>query len=314
MKRFIPILIFSLLVTVAPVSAKTLSKVAAVVNDEIITTYQLDKAVVAALAKKSNSNQLTATQFDQMKIQVLKKMVNDKLLKQRIVELDLHVSAAEIDNAVEDVQRKNGLTREELEQALVSQGMSMAKYMQQIKDEILRYRLLGREVNYKVMVTSREVRSYYDQHIDEYDTTPKIRINRISFDIPAGNEDEQLAFRKRVNVSRYLLLDGEGFEKVLATQEDSVSGDDMGLLVEADLAEPILLALVGLVSGDVSEPVEIGGQLHLFQITERTSIAGDPFDQYKAEIEEKLKREKTDIRFDEWQLELSDKAFIEIRI
>ncbi|MCK4503774.1 MAG: SurA N-terminal domain-containing protein, partial [Desulfuromonadales bacterium] len=181
MTRILTILFLALLLTATTTAAKTLNKVAAIVNDEIITTYQLDKAVVAALAKIANQNQLTAAEFDNIKTQAMQKLVNDKLLQQRIKELDIKVFAAEIESAVEDVQRRNNLSREMLEEALVTQGMSMAKYKQQIEDDILRHRLLGQEVKYKIMVTSRDVRSYFDQHRDEYDTEPKVRLNRLTF-------------------------------------------------------------------------------------------------------------------------------------
>ena len=181
MKRIFFTLIFSLFLAITPVTAKTLNKIVAIVNDEMISSFQLDKAVVAALAQNPKQNQLTPSQFDQMKVQILNRMVNEKLLEQRTKELDLKVSDPELDSAIEDVQRKNGLTRETLEKALAAQGLTMPEYRDKIKNEILRYKLLSREVNYKVLVTSSEVRDYFDKHIDEYTIEP----NSISWSISA---------------------------------------------------------------------------------------------------------------------------------
>lgn len=314
MKHIAFALTLSLLFAVTPATAKTLSKVAAVVNDDIISTFQLDKAVVAALATNPNKNQLTTEQFEQIKTQILKNMVNDKLLEQRIKELRLKVSDPELSAAIEDVQLKNGLTPETLEQALTTQGLTMSGYREQIKNEILRYKLLSREVNYKVLVTSSEVLNYYNNHIDEYTIEPKIRVNRISFNIPTGNEEQLAKLHKRIDVSRDLLLNGEDFDMVLTAQGDSATGGDMGELVEADLAKPLQLALADLTSGGVSKPLELNGQIHLFQVTERTADDSDPFDRVKDEIEEKLKRDKTDLRFEEWQKELRNNAHIEMRM
>jgi peptidyl-prolyl cis-trans isomerase SurA len=88
----------------------------------------------------------------------------------------------------------------------------------------------------------------------------------------------------------------------------------MGALVEADLAEPLQRALADLKPGEVSLPLELNGQLHLFQVTERVGDDGDPFLRVKEEIEEKLKRDKTDTRFEEWQKELRDNAYVEMKI
>lgn len=314
MKSIFFALIFSWLLAITPATAKTLDKIVAVVNNEMISTFQLDKAVVEALAKNPNQNQLTPAQFDQMKVQILNRMVNEKLLEQRTKELDLKVSEPELNGAIEDVQLKNGLTRETLEKALAAQGLTMQEYRDRVKNEILRYKLLSREVNYKVLVTSSEVRDYYEKHLDEYTVEAKVQVNRISFKIPAGNEEELARFHKRVETSRDLLLNGEEFTKVLEAQGNSASGGNMGELVEADMAKPLQLALTGLKPGDVSKPLEMNGKIHLFQVLKRTTVDDDPFTSVKDEIEEKLKQEKTDLRFAEWQKELRNNAHVEIRI
>ncbi len=314
MKRALILLSLILVLSVASATAKTVNRVAVIVNDEVITTYQLDKEVIATLAKKENKNQLTANQFDKLKGQALSKLINDKLLQQRIKELGITVSAAEIESAVKDVQRKNNFTREQLNEALTSQGMSLEVYTQQIEDEILRYRLLGQEVNYKVLVTSREVRDYFDKNRADYDTEPQIKVNRLSFTASTGDEKEVAALNTRISVSRDLLINGENFDKVAASHGAAASGVSMGLVAEADLAEAIKTALVGVDTGGVSEAIEIGGNIHLFQVVERFSIDGDPFDFYRSEIEEKLKQEKTDLRFKEWQQELRDNAYVEFKI
>ena len=101
---------------------------------------------------------------------------------------------------------------------------------------------------------------------------------------------------------------------MLEAQGNSASGGDMGELIEADMAKPLQLALAGLKPGGVSKPLEMNGNLHLFQVTKRTIANSDPFDSVKNEIEEKLKRDKTDLRFEEWQKELRNNAHVEMRI
>lgn len=316
MKRIIlALLILTFSVNVPPATAKTLDKVAAVVNNEIITTYQLDTAVEKELSKKTDKNQLSASQFDQLKMTVLKQLIGDKLLEQRIGELGLQVTDEELNSAIQDVQEKNGLTAETLEQALVSQGMTMASYREQIKKEILRYKLLGREVNYKVLVTSGEVRDYFREHINQYKVQPKIRVSRISYAIPPNATAEQLAdLRQQATATRGRLANGEAFDQVLATQKEAASGGDMGELVETDLSAKLQQALNGLKPGQVSEVLELNNQLNLFLVTARNPGDINLFDRVKGEIEETLKREKTDARFKEWEAELRNNAYVDIRI
>ncbi|MBN1957057.1 MAG: SurA N-terminal domain-containing protein [Desulfuromonadales bacterium] len=315
MKRILSLVLLMFVLLTYSAIAKTLSQVAAVVNDEMISTYQLDQALAQALANKTDKNQLSAAQFDQLKTNLLEKLINDKLVEQRIAELELSVDGAELDAAIDDVRKKNGLTPDTLKQALEAQGLTMDRYREQIRKEILRYKLLGREVNYKVLVTSSEVRKYFDEHIEKYQVEPKVRISRISYSIPIQASEEDLAaLREKLTTTRERLAAGESFDAVMVEQKDNATGGDMGELVEADLAAPLQEAIKGLQPGDVSQPIELNNQLHLFLVTNRITSDTNLFDRVKDEIEEQLKREKTDLRFQEWEHELRANAYVDIRI
>jgi len=314
MQRLLFLLFFSLLFAATPASAKVLSKIAAIVNDDIITTYQLDQAVIEDLTQNSNKNQLDITQFEQMKVQTLNRLIDETLMKQQIKKLNLRVSEEDVSSAIADVELKNGLTHEELEQALSSQGVTMPQYREKVKGEILHYKLLSREVNYKVLVTSKEVRDYFDEHIAEYAGEKKLHLKQISFELP--DDDEALAAKrhKQAIACREQLLKGKDFDKVLAGQGDATTGSDMGLLVESDLSQPLQVAIAGLKPGEVCEPFEINGTLYLLQVVSRDSDNEAAFAQVKDEIRRKLRQQKTEIRSKEWKKELHEGARIEIRI
>jgi peptidyl-prolyl cis-trans isomerase SurA len=315
MKRLVlPLLFLLLCLPSGSVTAKTLSRTVAVVNNAIITSHQLDQALADALAGRSEK-QLSTEQLEQLKATLVEKLVMEKLLEQRIAELGLTVADSELETAIEDVQRKNGLDRAGLIRALEAQGMTMADYQQQIRKEILRYKLMGREVNRKILVTNSEVRDYFRAHIDDYRVPPTVTLRRISYPLPAAATESQLQqLQKQAAQARAALLQGEDFDQVVAAQEAAVSTDTMSELVEEELAEPLHQALKELEPGGVSEPLEMNGQLHLFQLTARNP--GDPtlYDRVKGEIEETLRQEKTEARFEEWQQELRNEAYVDIRL
>lgn len=314
MQRILFLFFFSFLLAVTPVTAKTLSKIAAIVNDDIITTYQLDQAVIKDLTNNSNKNQLDISQFGQMKVQILNKLIDETLMKQQIKKLDLRVSDEELNSAIADVVLKNGLTNETLKQALDSQGVTMQQYREKVKNEILHYKLLSREVNYKVLVTSKEVRDYFDEHIAEYAGGAKLHLKQISYELPDGDEKKIAKQHKQAVACREQLLKGKDFDKVLAQQGDAATGSDMGLLVESDLSQPLQVAIAGLKPGEVCEPFAINGDLYLLQVVSRDSDNDAVFEQVKDEIRKNLTREKTKTRSKEWKKELHEEARIEIRI
>lgn len=289
-------------------AAETINRVAAVVNDEIITTYQLEKAL--SELQTTRPALTDATLSHPAAGQVLDRLIEEKLLTQRIDRLQLQVGEQEVDAAIEDVKVSNNLDQDGLEAALAQQGMNLAAYRDQIRNEILRYKLLSREVGQRVAVTSSEVRQYFDEHRDQYDILTTVHVSRISF--PLGDQPERAL--EQAARSRERLLAGDSFSTVLDTVAADAEGDIMGELTMEDLAVPLQSALRDLEAGEVSEPVELNGQLHLFIVTDR--IAGDElaFERVRGSIEEQLKREKTEQRFGEWEQQLRTEAYIDRRI
>lgn len=313
--RYLILALAAISLWISPATAKTLSRIVAVVNNDIITSYQLDQAVQENLKLMTNQNQLTATQFDELKKQTMDKLITDMLMNQKIKELGLEVSDAELSAAIGDVQRKNNLSDDALVDALAAQGMTMASYRDKISKEILHYKLMGREVNRKVLVTSGEIRDYFRDHIDEYRVPPTIHVRHIAYPVPKQATDQDLAvLHKQIEAARQRLLAGDDFATVVASQQEIADGADMGEMKETDLAPQLSKLFAGLKKGDVSEPVMMNGDLHLFQVVDRNPGDVHLFDRVKSKIEQLLREQKTEARYQEWVKDIRKSAHIDIRM
>lgn len=311
--KFIIILLTALSVLTSTATAQSLSRIAAIVNDEMISTYQLEQELNKAL--RQNLEQPTPEQLAQLKNTLLEKMIQDKLLKQRAEELGLEIPESDVDAAIAEVREKNGLTEDGLQKALAAQGMTMTGYREQIKNELLHYKLLGREVNYKVMVTSSEVRDYFEQHRDSYTKPGRISLSRISFRLQDRNDHAPPEdVRQQAELTARELRQGIPAAEILARANDFADGGIMHDLVFADLAQPLQQALQGLAPGEVTAPLEMNGQIHVFLVMAREGGETGSYELVKEDIERLLKNHKAEQRFDEWARELRAKAHIEIRI
>jgi len=309
MKRIL-LLLFVLSWALTATAADTVNKIAAIVNNDIITTNELAAAMAPQVTPTTSNEQLLA-----LRATTLEQLITDRLIDQRIKELGLTVSDAELDDTIRSVQERNNLTEEQLVAALADRGLTKETYREQIRKEILHYRLLGQEVNQKVLVTSREVREYYDAHPEEFAGQSKVSVSNINFALPADATAEQRnALREKAEQVRQQLAKGEDFATVLAAQGELASGGDMGELVLSDMAAPLQQALKGLQAGQVSDIVIMNGQLHLFLVTATSGNKGVDFDQVRDQIEIKLEEEKADQLFREWARDMRDNAFVDIKI
>jgi peptidyl-prolyl cis-trans isomerase SurA len=296
-------------------AAQTITSVAAVVNADIITTYQLDRDVAKLLSRRNLSSSASDQELRELRQEVLEQLIIDRLLQQRSKELGLSVSEQEINAAIDDVMTSNNLNPTTLETALAAEGLTLESYRRQIRDEILRYKLMSQEVNYRAQVTSGEVRRYFEENIDQFDTQTRLFVSRISFALPADRSTADSArIEEQANISRRQLLGGAPFDTVLAEAGEIADGGIMGELVFGDLAAPLQQALQDLQKGDVSVPTELNQQLHLFIINDRRSGEELAFERSKTSIEERLRREKTEERFTQWEEELRSNAYIDRRL
>lgn len=288
--------------------AETVDRIAAVVNNDIITTFQLDKEMARRQDGGSSPEE---------RRQALEALIEESLIAQRVAALGLKISEEELEAAVQDVQKQNKLTREQLVEALRLQGMDFAEYRESLRRQILRFKLLGREVQAKVEVTNQEVRDYFREHIDEFREAPNVRLHHLTFPIPARATGEQIeTIRRQAEEALVRLRAGEEFTTVLLTYsaDRRAQGGELGTFQAGELSAAFEAAVRPLQEGEVSEVVETPQGFHLLQVTERNPGRVRQFDSAKDEITKILTERNTEERFRQWSEELRKKAYIDVRI
>jgi peptidyl-prolyl cis-trans isomerase SurA len=313
MKRHFHTIAILLLLPGLAMATTTVSRIAAVVNSEIITTRQLDQEV----SERVKGGNIPASQASALRQQVLSELIEKTLLMQKADELRIKVAEDEIEEAIDEVQKQNKLTREQLIEALRSEGMGYERYRENLRQQILRYKLVGREVQARVEVTNREIRDYFRQNIEKYREEPFLRLSRITFPIPAKATTVQIeAIRSKAEAALSRLMQGEEFYPVLLslTADQSAEGGDMGTFAEGELTSAFERAVRGLKEGEISSLVETPAGFHILQVNEISAGKVRQFDSVKEEIRRILREQKTEERFKEWTQNLRKEAYIDIRL
>lgn len=296
-------------------AAELVSRIAAVVNDDIITTYQLDQALQEQLARQGR--QPSPGQIDVLRRELLNRLIEETLVKQRIQTLNLTVSEEEIETAILDVQKQNKLTRQELEKAVLNQGISFENYRDNLRQQILRYKLIGADVRSKVDVTEQEIVEYYRAHLVEYRYPGEMVLSALSFPVPtASDEFQREAVLLAARQATERLRQGDSLDTVVATfrQEYGAKSFDLGSLVVGEISPEFSAALEPVSEGGYSDPVLSGDAIHVLLLHERKEGGLRPFEAAKGEIYQLISDQKTDAQLKEWTKGLERQAFIDIRL
>ncbi|MFO7983307.1 MAG: SurA N-terminal domain-containing protein [Desulfuromonadales bacterium] len=290
---------------------KTAVEVVAVVKNEAITSYQLEQKIQAMQQDPSQEGET-----DALRQKALDSLIEESLIRQRAEELGVEVTEGEVESAIRDIRQQNDLTEKQLEFALQGQGLSMQEYREGLREQILRYKVVGREMRDRTEVTSEDIREYFREHIDDYRQDPTLRLSRITIAVPEGATPEEAEkARTKAEEAVQRIRNGEDFSSVFLdlSTDPAVSGGDMGTFAEGELAPAFDRAVRNLEEGEVSSVLEFEGSYYIFHVDEKNFGNIRKFDQVKEEIRETLLGQKTGSQREDWIKELREKAFIEIR-
>ena len=311
MKKTLVLLLVAWLAVAGVARAAQLNKVAAVVNGQVITMFDLQKNALPDLARaRLNPNDpKQAKAVDAVLHKVLDLMIMDILIAQEAKRLKVSVSPAEVDKEIAKIMQANHLTKEQFEQQLARQKGSVADLRANIEKGLLRQKIMGMEVGRKVVVTPDEIQAYYEAHKDTmYDRSglhmgvlvypPNVNAASIATQIKSGALSFEEAARKYS----------------IAPNKDK--GGDMGLLEWERLNPEWEARLTKMKPGDVTDVFDLQGrkaQVHLF----RPGGGGAQlltFEQAKPQIDAILRQPKAMERFEDYSAQLRNRAVIDIRL
>ncbi|GFO62459.1 peptidylprolyl isomerase [Geomonas paludis] len=305
-----------LAVTPSFADTKPISSIAAIVNDEVITSADVDKeyAQVQKEAEKLPAPERTGTRSA-----ALNRLVDRKLVEQKIRELDIKVSDEDVRLAIEDVKKQNNLSQEALEQALASQGLTVPQYKVQLKEQLERMRLMSQEVRSKIQVGEREMREYYEAHRADYGGgSETFHARHIFFKLdPKASAEEAAKTRKQAEEVLAKARGGEDFVELAKkySQDPAAAkdGGDLGTFKRSDMLAEIGNTVAAMKPGEVSSVVASPAGLHIIKLEQKSQEKGRPFEEVKESIEEQLYRKKSEERFNQWVKDLRSAANIDVK-
>ena len=299
--------------------AKTVDRIVAIVNDKIITLYDLNISIKSYLNEIENmelSNEKKQEIIYSVRGKAINKLVDELLADQEIEKSKISISEKELDDTIEQIKEMNNHTDEELREALAEKEIPFEEYRKTIKQEISRSRLINREVKSKIVITNGEIESYYNEHIGEYGTKIKYNLKNIikmvNYSIDA--EEKHQVYQKMEKILERL-ESGESFEQMAQTYSESpfaAEGGDLGSFEIKELSPVIQEGLKGKKPGDITSIIETDQGYQIFYIKDVITSAGSSVEDVTTEIQEILYKKKFEKKFQEWIDNIREKALIKI--
>lgn len=303
--------------------AEVVDRIVAVVNDEVITLVELNRAFepyaknIDAAYKGPDKDAVIQKNKEAM----LQQMINQLLIEQVAKKSGTGAATVKDEEALavlKDMLDKNKVSLDDYLKKMAEEGNSLENVKKEIKSQILRMKLLRREVQSKIVVTDEEIGAYYDQHRGDYEGKEAAHIKQIFLPAPAEADSAGRAKTKERAVELLNRIQkGESFERIAAQYSKgpaAVQGGDIGYVERGVVVPEVEKAAFSLPVGKVSGVIETELGYHLIVVVDKRGAGLKPIAEVRNEIKAKIEDEKISKKFEEWMEDLRSKAFIDVRL
>lgn len=308
-------------------SAEMLDRVVAVVNDDIITLSELEESGSEYINKVKQRAPVDQQEeaVEQAQMQVLTKLITQRLITQKATEAGIKVSDAEVEEFLEQKRQEMGLSPDELRDKLKQSGLTEDIYKTDLRNELLRGKLISYEVRSKVIITDEMIKEYYETEYADEVGDGGFYLLQMGFVWETESDSEQSAEAlekakakalERAQETRKRVVDGGDFGKLAQQYSDLASADDggdLGVFQKDELAPYMRDAILSLKVGEVSPIIDTPIGYQFFKLLSKESgekAKERALEAIKEDIRNKLMQEKFKEEYAKWVEELQNKSYI----
>lgn len=307
--------LFLVLVVCAPVPAQAylVDKIAAIVNGDVILQSDVERFERTLTLRKELdplfgfSPELEGGRLDRAK-------TLDFLIQERLITQTFKIADSEVEQEIQNVQRMNNLSREQLVEFLSNKGFDFKEYFELMRTGLSKRNLLDREIRTRVNVSDDDVRNYFYNMAAKNSKIPLeyslqlISINLRSYKTPKAAEDAAEAALRSI-------VQGESFAEVAKRVSDDASaqsGGDIGFSSSDSLVEPLRSAVRKLQIGEVSRVLKAPNGYIIVKLVDARSTESEKLKEMKEEIRERLAKEEYKKQLVLWAERARNNAFVHI--
>ncbi len=242
--------------------------IVAVVADEVITAYELRNRLASALKQLQKQGTPLPPQ-DVLERQMLERLIMDRVQLQYAKESGLKIDDLQLDQAIGRISANNKLTPQQFRQALEKDGITYAKFREEIRSEMTMARLREREVDSKLVISDGEIDNYIANQAAT-GSNEEYQLAHILLRAPESASPEQLQkLRLRGEQALKRARAGENFAELAAAFSDSpeaLQGGDIGWRSLARMPGLYADAARKLGVGEVSDLLRSSAGFHVVKL------------------------------------------------
>ena len=276
MKRTIRFVFAAMLLNTAlsVAQARDVEGIAAIVNDEVISLFDVDQRVDLFFA--TSGIQKSPQMTERMREQVLRSLVDEKLQLQEAKRVDIKIADDEIDKRMKALAGESQMSLQGIEKFLADNKVEKAALESQIHAELAWQQFVRRSFSGRVKVGDREIEEQYTKAVRAVNQT-RYLVSEILLNLDAFANEQQIAQLSNEIVKQ--LQSGVDFAAVarqFSIAPTAARGGQLGWIT-ADQLDPRLGQVIRQMQpGQISRPIPSAAGLYILALADKRAGGNDP--------------------------------------
>lgn len=284
-------------------------RIAAVVNDDVITTGDLLDRINLGIATSGLPNDDATRQ--RLAPQILRGFIDETLQLQEAKRLRIDVSQGDMDQAMQTIAQRNRTSVAELTKFLSDRGLSARALQDQLRAQIAWIKIVGRELRPKIVVSQEQVDLAMRRDAGADDR--ELALSEILLPVYDRNQEDKVVADAQGLVAT--LRGGGNFAAVarqVSAAASAENGGDLGWVPVAAIIPDLRDRIAALPVGQVSDPFVSPAGVHIFLVREQRSRAQGPAD--RDAVRQRLEQQQLERQASRYLRDLRREAYIDVRI
>lgn len=265
-----PLLLVPVLTT-GTVRAQDVQRVAAIVNDEVISRYDVEQRIGLVIATSRLAD--TPKMRRRLRGRILRSLIDESLQLQAARRYSIRIGKSDMAQAYSYIEQQNNLPAGELEHYLAARRISKPALETQLRAEITWSKLVRRRLGRNVQIGDEEVDEVLAR-LEANAGRSEQQISEIFLPVDAPEQEEEV---RRASVDLlHQLREGAAFTAMarqFSRGATAAQGGAIGWVQPGQLTADLDQAIAKLKFGALSEPIRGVGGYYIIQLHERRKIA-----------------------------------------
>lgn len=251
--------------------AQQVQRIAAVVNDEIISVRDLRNRIEMVIV----TSELPRTNETAQRLapQVLRNLIDEQLQMQEADRLSVTISDSEMERARSDLEARNGLRPGQFHDFVTQLGIDPGTVERQLRSNLLWSKLVQRRFASQVEISAEEVEETRARLAADVGKEQK-RVSEILLTIDDPTKENDIVQLANRLVEQ--LRGGASFGSVARQFSQAANanvGGDIGWVLSDQLAPELADAVSAMSVGEVSDPIRTIVGYHILQVSDTRVLA-----------------------------------------